>query len=190
MILLGLESLYLGVIAQFAVDGMSSVPNLFGWRVPGQHMETTSRIAWVPGDPSGNMGYTLPARNPGGAPRTIAVLDELFTVYITGQDPSDPENELKQYHATRLLRDAWHRAVYLRAHGTFLIRTEGWAVEKLERRWGGTIRITATIQSPVWDSLGDSDVIDAVDDAIAAGTHVSSDIDVSLLDVTEGNITP
>lgn len=181
-VVLALENLYDGVRQRFFDAGLN-VPNLFGWRYPAQHQEGPLRIAWVPGDPSLNIGNTLPARNPGGIPRTLAVLDEYFTVYISGQDPSDPENERKQYHVTRLLRDAWLTAVYHVAHGTFQVRNEAWDHDnKNERRWGATLRLTCTIQSPVWDALADSDVVDAVQDAIDNGTRLGASIDVYLVD--------
>jgi hypothetical protein len=114
------------------------------------------------------------------------VLDELFTVYITGQDASDPENEQKQYHIARIVRDQWYRAVYLAAHGTFAVRNEMWLVEKIERRWGASLRLICSIQAPVLDAVnGDSGIIDAAQDAIDDGTTLGAEIPVELHDNTE-----
>jgi hypothetical protein len=63
-----------------------------------------------------------------------------------------PENELLQWKATRLLFDAWYRAVYLAAHGTFEIQDSRWVIDKTERRRGNAIRVLGAIQSMVPDS--------------------------------------
>jgi hypothetical protein len=177
---LALEYLFAAVKLQFATDGIN-VPNLFGWRVPAQHMTGKTRIAWVPGDPTSNAGNVLPARNPGQVPRVLAVLDEYFTVYITGQDASDPENEQKQYHIARVVRDQWYRAVYLAAHGTFAVRNEMWLVDKIERRWGASLRLICSVQAPVLDAIdGDSGIIDAGEDAAANDTTLGAEIPTQL----------
>jgi hypothetical protein len=183
--ILALEYLFAAVTARFALDGLP-VPNLFGWRVPAQHMTTNTRIAWVPGDPTQSAGNILPPRNPGQVPRALAMLDEFFTVYITGQDPSDPENEQKQYHIARIVHDQWYRAVYLAAHGTFQVRNVQWLTDKLERRWGATLRVVSSIQAPVLDAVnGDSGIIDAAQDAIDDGTTLGAEIPVELQGNTE-----
>lgn len=157
MITTALEHLYQRVTQSFTADGIQAV-NVFGWRMPAQH-PYGARIAWVPGDPSGALGATGAARNPGSHPRPIGMLLELFTVYITAQDPSDPENELKQYHLVRLLRDAWYRAVYRAAHGTFQLRAESWVTNKTERRHGATLRIVVEVQAPIVDALPDEPLV-------------------------------
>jgi hypothetical protein len=169
---LALEQLYNDVVARFTAEG-TSCTSLFGWRVPAQQV-LGARIAWVPGDPSGNAGQDGPARNPGRNPRPIGTLRELFHVIISSSDLTAPENELRQYKATRLLRDAWHRAVYLAAHGTFAIQSETWIVEKNERRFGAALRIVCVIESMIPD-----------EPATTAPVDTSAVIDVSSLDQTE-----
>lgn len=146
---LALEQLFSDVVARFAGDG-TACANLFGWRAPAQQV-IGPRIAWVPGDASGTVGQDGPARNPGRNPRSIGTLRELFQCVISSSDPTDPENELLQYRATRLLRDAWHRAVYLAARGTFQIRSEAWLIDKNERRFGTALRIVCEIESMIPD---------------------------------------
>lgn len=146
---LALEKLYNDVVDRFAGEG-TICDNLFGWRIPAQQV-IGPRIAWVPGDPSGSAGEDGPARNPGRNPRPIGTLHELFYVVISASDASAPENEFLQYKATRLLRDAWHRAVYLAARGTFQIKSETWVVDKNERRFGSALRVVCTIQSMIPD---------------------------------------
>lgn len=146
---LAVEVLYDAVVARFTSEGVNAV-NVFGWREPAKHVEG-NRVAWVPGDPSGKVGLTGPARNPGRNPRPLATLHELFTVWITASDPTDPENERAQYKATRVLRDLWHRAVYKAAHGTFSIRDEEWDRKRTERQYGATLRVVVELQSMVPD---------------------------------------
>jgi len=171
-------ALYRLVSADFVVDGVPA-SNLFGWRVPAQH-PIGNRIAWVPGDPNGLVGQTLPPRNPGGDPRPLATLGELFTILINGQDPAEPENELTQYKIVRYLRDAWYRSVYKFAHGVFTIRGEQWDTTRLERRHGAALRIVVELQAAVVDEdwHGDPSYVDVAPDAKAV-------IDVTELDVTE-----
>jgi hypothetical protein len=146
---LALPKLYADVVAQFAVTA-PSVSQPFGWRTPPRQWQGAC-IAWVPGDTAGILGSDSPARNPGRVPRSIATLQELFHCVISTSDPTDPENELAQYIAVRLLRDAWQVAVYRSAHGTFRIVQQQWNIDRQnERRFGATIIATCALESAVW----------------------------------------
>ena len=169
---LALEALFDAVSARFTAEGPTAA-NVFGWREPGKH-PVGHRIAWVPGDPGGNAGSIRPARNPGGNPRALATFVELFTVEITANEPTTPENERAQYHAARMLRDAWHRAVYLAAHGTFAIRSERWILDRIERQHGATYQIVCELEAMVPDAVQESAPVDT-----------GAQIDVHKLDVTE-----
>lgn len=147
---LALEYLFLAVRARFIAEG-TPAENLFGWRVSAQQV-VGDRIAWKPGDQTGKAGRSAPARNPGRNPRPIGTLLELFTVEISASDPTAPEDELAQYVAARLLRDAWERAVYLAAHGTYAIESQDWIDSAKERRFGAAMRIVCTIQAVVPDA--------------------------------------
>lgn len=176
---LALELLYDAVQKRFELEGPFGVSQPFGWRPPAQQ-HIGPRIVWIPGDPVGTMaGVIGPARNPGGAPRSIGTIDERFTCVISSQDPSDPENERLQYRCTRLLADYWYRAVYLFAHGTFEIEGEEWLIDKKERRFGTALRVVGTIEAMLPDLGPDgSDFEYAPADTEAA-------IDVTVLDNTE-----
>ena len=156
-ITLALEHLFTEVSASFASDGILA-DNVFGWRVPAQH-PMRPRVAWVPGDQAASIGLTIGARNPGGNPRSLGTLNELFTVYFTATDTSAPENELVQYHLVRMLRDAWFRAVYQIAHGTFAIVNEGWVTDHLERRSGATAFMVVAIEAAILDVLPDPPLV-------------------------------
>jgi hypothetical protein len=169
---LALEKLYRDVVELFAGEG-TQADNLFGWRIPAQQV-IGPRIAWVPGDPSGKAGQAGAARNPGRNPRPIGTLYEKFHVVISAQDPTDPENELLQYKATRLLRDAWHRAVYLSARGTFALDSEDWDQTAKERRFGTALIIVCTIQSMIPD-----------EPLVAVPVDTGAVIAVSTLDTTD-----
>jgi hypothetical protein len=142
-------------------DGLG-VPNVFGWKKPEQQMLRGNRIIWVPGDDdSGDVGEYLPARAPGGNPRNLARLGERFTVYIVGEDKTQPDNERAQYNATRVLHDAWFRAIYLAAHGTYKLDKPRWFGEAKERRRGATLRLLGTIDAPLPDVVHDFVAADA-----------------------------
>jgi hypothetical protein len=170
-----LDSLYADVKARFAAESPSAPVYMpFGWREPSKSY-SGSRIAWVPGDPSGNLGRVGPAKHPGRNPRPLATLFELFHCVISANDLTAPENELAQYRAVRFLYDAWVRAVYLAARGTFTIDSASWDVDfQNERRFGASLIVTCSIQA-------------MVPDAAFEGVPVGAEavIQVSELDVTE-----
>ena len=192
---LAVENLFNQVTASFAADGINAV-NVFGWREPTKH-PFGPRVAWVPGDPSNSAGLSTAPRGPGGVPRALGMMRELFTVYFTAQDPSDPENELVQYHIVRMLHDAWYRAVYHAAFGTFWIRSEAWETKRSERRHGATLRVVCEVLAPILDRLPDppligdgvdqDDITDIVKDAHEEDppAEVAAEIDVTVEDNTE-----
>lgn len=178
-ICLALPTLYDAVVSRFDTDGLD-VPNLFGWREPQKNKLTASRIVWVPGNPSGVVGRTGPARNPGRNPRPIATLLEQFHVVITASTKENKENERLQYQAARVLYDAWYRAAYKAAHGTFSVENVVWNTSKNERRKGAELIATCVIQAMIPDKA-----------ASTAPTGTQAVIDVSMLDVTEQiTVTP
>lgn len=173
-----LTHLYDAVVARFEQEG-TNVPNLFGWRKPPQREITGPRITWYPGDPNGALGTIGPAKQPGRNPRSLGTVNELFTVEIHGEDPSAPNDERKQYEATRLLYDAWYRAVYLAARGTFTITTPQWITDKKEFRNGAAIRVVGTIEAMI------PDVTQKI-----APVDVRAVVDAEQLDVTETITVP
>ncbi len=156
---LALEYLYESVVARFTAEGTAAT-QVFGWREPPKQLAGPPRIVWVPGDPAGSLGEIGGARYPGrnqtspdpDLGRPLATLRELFTCYIHAEDASDPQDELLQFKAARLLYDAWYRAVYLAAHGIFLQRSAAWHGDPNERRRGATIRVVASVESMIPDS--------------------------------------
>lgn len=184
-VILALEHLYDGVVAQMAADAAAQeppatpVPQPFGWRSPARN-DHGPRIVWVPGDDtSGAIGDVAGAKYPGRNPRPLATLHELFTVYLEGVDTSAPENERAQYKVARLLFDAWYRAAHLVAHGTFQIRSVGWLTGKKERRRGATIRVLVSVEAMVADAP-----------LTLAPVDTRAAIDVEELDESETMTTP
>jgi hypothetical protein len=180
--LLALEALFDAVVARFALETAPPavpVPNLFGWREPAQKMTTGARILWIPGDPNGDLGSLLPATQPGRNPRSIATLDELFTVEILSHDATALENERAQYHATRLLFDAWFRAVYLAMPGRVQIVKQEWITDRKERRYGAAIRAVCAVSSMVPDAPYEQLTVDDLPRAI---------VDTELHDLIETDV--
>jgi hypothetical protein len=124
----------------------------------------------VPGDDAtGSFGPVIAPRSVGGNPRSLADLEELFTVYLFASDPTRPEVELAQYKAARLLFDAWWRAVYLAAHGNVRMVASKWSVKSIERRYGAGMRVVCAIRSPIPDQT-----YEIVTDAVASITYSPS----------------
>jgi hypothetical protein len=173
-----LPTLFDAVIARFEADG-TKADNLFGWREPSKWKQSSvPRVVWVPGGDGEDAGEIRAARNPGANPRSIATLGELFTAHITGSDPQFPEDERKQYEATRLLFDAWYRAVYKAAHGTFSVASLSWNVSKNERRNGTELVCVCELEAMIPDLP-----------VVFAPTDAEAEITTSLEDVDEITVT-
>jgi hypothetical protein len=171
---LAIPWLYAQVEERFHMES-TNVPMTFGWKEPPRNRTGSQRIVWVPGDPVGSLGAIAGARGPGGNPRPLATLQELFTVLITGYDAQNAESEIHQYAATRLVYDAWYRAVHLAAHGVFQIVSSGWVVDRSnERRLGATLRVVASIEAMIPDRVQE-----------VAPVDTDAEIDVESLDHSE-----
>jgi hypothetical protein len=157
-IVFALPRLFDAVAARFAAEGLD-VPMAFGWRAASEQIQGTTRIVWTPGDAGGGLGAIGPARFPGQSTRALAQLLEACTVDIFAADPLLGADERAQYQAARTLFDAWLRAVYLEAHGTFKIASATWAGGDRGRRMGASIRVVFTVQAPILDELTDAEDI-------------------------------
>lgn len=187
-IILALEKLYDDCVARFGQEGTFGITptpqaaaqaaNHFGWREPTRQLRPLARIEWVPGDPQGDAGQIAGAKYPGRATpdlgRPLATLVERFTVYVHGYDNTAPRNERAQWKATRLLYDAWYRAVYLAAYGTFQIASTRWLTEKTEQRFGATLQVVCLIESMIPDAV-----------ITTAPVDTAADITVTELSVTD-----
>jgi hypothetical protein len=145
---LALENLYTQVVA-----ALPGVPQPFGWREKPRHGEA-ARIVWQPGDPLGALGNIkgAEAKQPGRFPkRPLGTLHELFTVWIHAADLTKPRDEVAQYKATRLLFDEWYAAVYRIARGTFQIKSANWELTHIEGKFGGCLRVVATVEAMLPD---------------------------------------
>lgn len=183
MIVFAIEQLFAAVVAQFAAD-VTPALNLFGWRTPAQKVmpggaPLGDRILWIPGDDeTGEIGEMGPAKLRATEPRSLGTLGELFTVRIYAADETLvlKENELAQYRACRALYDAWFRAVYLAAHGTFTVQSVEWVIDQKERRHGASIRVLLQLDAMIPD-FANPDANELND--------LAADIATTLLDVTE-----
>lgn len=175
-VLFALTVLFDAVVARFAAED-TDVPNLFGWRAPDQKEDTGNRIAWVPGDEVGELGDMLPAKQPGRLERSLGTLDELFHVVLVAADPTDPENERKQYQATRELYDAWWRAVYLAMPGRVRVVSASWVTDKKVRRYGAAIVATCAVEAMIPDvapELASTDAVAVVDTELLDNTETDT----------------
>lgn len=175
---LALPLLFDAVVARFAAESTVCVQS-FGWLEQPRLATVTSRITWMPGDVGGKLGAIESARQPGRNPRPLATVIELCTVDVFAFDPTQPTVELAQYTAARLLFDAWYRAVYLAARGTFALQSTEWVRPKSGRPHGACIRAVLALDA-------------MIPDVEYATASVDADIDlvVSLLDRDETITVP
>jgi len=128
----------------------------FGWNEPDKQHTENRVVIFVPGDPGGNIGNLLPAKNVGvGLARNLATIDEMLTIIVDAYDPTDasgPTSERSQYAAARLLFDDVLRAIHLSAHGRYTLRKINWLAEKKVRRKGAAISILLTVQGTIPDA--------------------------------------
>jgi hypothetical protein len=164
---LALEKLFNDVTAAMP----DVVHNYFGWREVARQQVDQHRIVWVP-----QGGATDAAIDPGRVPRPLATLYEECTCYISAFDPTDIENELAQYKATRLLLDSWYSHCYRAVRGTFQVTGLTWNTSHMERRHGCCLEVTFTVQSMLPDLVDQLELFDF---------PVTFDADVVELDVTE-----
>lgn len=158
---LALLILFDAVVARFAAEVPVTdpptvpVPNVFGSRRPSEQMRTAARIAWVPGnDQGGDLGALTSAQRPGRDPRPLATLAELATVYVEAYDITAPSSERAQYEATRLLFDAWWRAVHLAAHsriGRVVAVSARWQNDRKVAQRGACIRVVIQVDAMIPD---------------------------------------
>jgi len=160
------------VVARFAAEG-TAVPNVFGWRAAAVRDGVARRIVWEPGD-DGDVGAIDAARSPGGNPRSLGTLGEMFAIYVESHDPAAAENERAQYVSARLLFDALWRALYIEAHGVVRLERLAWYGEPKTRRYGAALRGVFSLQASIPDVA--YPVVPADTGALVAS---------SLLDVTE-----
>jgi hypothetical protein len=175
---LALPLLFEAVVARFALDGTVCAQH-FGWHEPPKLGPTNARITWSPGDVGGAIGAVEPPKQPGRNPRPLGTVAELCTVDIYAFDPTAPTVELAQYTAARLLFDAWYRAVYLAARGTFELLSSQWIRPLSGRAHGACIRAIVRVDAMIPDTCYPL----APSDSQAA-------LGVSLLDVTENLTIP
>ncbi len=182
MSLYPIEILYDAVIARFALEG-PVVSQLFGWREPSRAKISESRIVWIPGDPRGVVGALVPAAKIDSPYRTLATLAELFTVELGAVDPSAPENERAQYHATRVLFDLWFRAAHHALPGRIQIQAMEWETRRTERRYGALLRVVVAVDAVIPDAPPSSSdgLVSLTSDA--DGTRAEGTVE--LLDVEE-----
>jgi hypothetical protein len=147
---LAITTLYNAVVARFTLDS-TVCEQSFGWKESAKLSPTNARITWTPGDANGALGSISGAKQPGRNPRSLATLEELVTCDIQAYDPLLPTSEPAQYEATRLLFDAWYRAVYLAARGTFKIISTNWIRPKSGLTHGAAIRVVLTVEAKIPD---------------------------------------
>lgn len=151
---LALEILHDRVVQRF-IDDAIACEFAFGWReVPRQGRLPDAHIVLKPGDPSGRLSKShTGARYPGQLPlRSLGGLWELFTVTISAHDAAAPQDDRAQYRATRLLYDAWLRAVYLSGFGNFNIESDRWLTSRKEGRFGAALEVVGGILAVIPDS--------------------------------------
>lgn len=97
----------------------------FGWREPTYHTSFEYRVVFTPGW-EGSVGELVDPLKVGGNPRSLADLQERFTILLEACDTSDPQNERKQYNAGRRLLDAMLRMLLNAANGLVQLGETTW----------------------------------------------------------------
>lgn len=135
-------------------DESTTAELCFGWREPAKQINQGSgranRVCFIPGD-GDDAGKDAPARNPGNNPASLATLLELVTISCWAVDTDEPDNELAQYEAVRLLYDAVRRSVAINAEGTYHVTKVRWNLKDIERGFGAEVRFVVELEAMVPD---------------------------------------
>lgn len=174
-----LQHLVSGVTTALKADGVKvdglPVAVLFGWNERANKLTRGGRVVFVPGDDATKeAGQYVAPQTIGDAPRKLAQLDELFTLYVEATDSRKLEDDPTQYAAVRCLHDSVFAAMYATAFGTFQLSKPQWYGDQNERRAGATMRIVGKVQAPIFE---------AAHDEVPADTSFS--VPTTELDVTE-----
>lgn len=128
---------------------------VFGWGKAWEQLNEGrgggNRIVWEPGDATGGLGNIVAPRRIGGNPRQLANVQETFTVTIWGYDRTNKHDHRAQYIATRMLYDAWYRAMHHVGHGTFTIVSQTWVEPARLSNYGAAIQVVCTVRAPIID---------------------------------------
>lgn len=148
-----IEAAFSAVVERFKTEGVDA-ENRFGWREPARQKVADRRIVWIPGDTVGGLGSILAPKANVRPYRSLGTFAELFTVEVGAVDRDEPEDELAQYRATRLLYDYWYRAVY-HACGAPSIVSMSWETRRNERRKGALLRVVFALDANIPDQSAD-----------------------------------
>ncbi len=138
------------------VDDPAPIKCVFGWREPNQQVNQgpagAARVVLSPGDDSGKVGSSEPAKLPGRNPKSVATMAELVTLYLWAHDPVE-KTDLGQWRACRRLHDVVMPIVIR----TFTTRqkeiSKTWVRPDLERRFGAEMRVVLAVEAMIPDNV-------------------------------------
>lgn len=190
-VVLALPKLFDDLVARIAAEVVPpavATPCVWGKRQVAKQDPGPPRIVIVPGDDDdGDLGELGPPKQPGRVPRAIANLDELFSVYLEAADRTSDavlDTERAQYQVCRELFDSFYRHAHASAPGRFRLLEARWAVEKVQRPYGATVRLLCSIEAPVFDAIPGTAPKDAKADvatsvyAVTETTRAAAPVDV------------
>lgn len=143
-----LPILYQAVVDRFTADMFECVCT-FGFNEAPKVITSTRRVTFTPGDTSRGLGSISAPKGIGRNPRSLATLEELFTLTMHGVDTSNPSNDLLQYEVARGLYDAVYAAMYRAAHGTFKIQRSEWLPKEIITH-GACIRSVCSVDAAIF----------------------------------------
>lgn len=173
----GLPAFVDGVAAYLQANGIDATVTL-GWHEDAQQVNegpgTANRIVVQPGDPSGGAGALEAPRQIGPGPtaiwppkpasgidkqspddvvaRELADWAESATVFVWACDPAAPEDDRRQYIATRALLQWFLRAATNTARAAFEHGKLEWVNAKnTERQYGRELALEITYHAPLFD---------------------------------------
>ena len=163
-LILALPAIYSAVQTEIATNlSAATIVYGFGPREVARSISGANRIVFVPGDPNGSIGGYAPAKSPGANPRAIATLNEQCTVHVWGYDSTGPEDEIKQYIATRKLHDLVYLALYnvitRDMKSLFAAASPTWIRSDIERSYGAEIQFVFAWQSLIPDSVDNEQIV-------------------------------
>ena len=130
---------------------------VFGWREAPKQVNQgvlgANRVVVSPGDPTGKMGDFMSAKLPGRAPRPLATMGELVTLYLWAFDGSDPTDAKAQWAAARRLHDVVFGVLIRTFQGRFKQVSKQWLNVDRERAFGAEIEAVIMVEAMIPDDM-------------------------------------
>lgn len=129
----------------------------FGESELATHTDHYQKVVLAPGGSNRELGKFFAPDRPGGEPRALARLDELFRIYVAAFDPKADEAKISaykraQYRETRRLFDIVF-AILFTSTRAFTVQSCQWVVGSIVAPFGGSLMVVGSARDEITDAF-------------------------------------